>query len=318
MHVSNYEALSQDGEDVSYDGASSSVRHVDDLGPVTVKPETYYGEGLFDPPSSDDEGDDLLEKRGLSSPGLAERAAANGILQEDGQLIVGIRKRPASLRFLVISLVSLVTMAAVIGIFAARSYTGTPYRIHGTRHITMDHVFNGTFSAKRESILWVPEAGDGVFATTQNGYITLVDLKNNSTRNLIALSDLKDEHGRRLSQSSWKLSADMRYMLLKADYVKRWRHSSFGNYYLHDLQTKNTWPLIPPTYPPVTTYATWSPTGDSIAYVVNNDVYVVPSPSCVFLHRLLRLCSFSLLPKTIIYADSRYFDRQRLHVQWYP
>lgn len=35
-------------------------------------------------------------------------------------------------------------------------------------------------------------AGDGVFTTSKDGYITLVDLKSNSTRNLVALSDLKD------------------------------------------------------------------------------------------------------------------------------
>ncbi|KAF9814328.1 hypothetical protein IEO21_05171 [Rhodonia placenta] len=259
---------------------SSSLRG-NAIHPIPIKPETYYGEGTFDPPSSDEEADELLEKGGRESPEQAERAGMRSAMVDGGTLLVGIRKarRPASLCFLVGSLVTLVTLAAVIGIFAARSYTGTPFRIHGTKHITMDHVFNGTFSARREGILWVPEAGDGVFATQMDGHLTLVDLKSNLTKKLVDFSDLKDEHGRRLYHSSWKLSADMRYMLLKADTVKLWRHSSHGNYYIHDLQTKNTWPLVPPTYPPVTTYATWSPTGQRIAYVVNNDIYVVPSPS---------------------------------------
>lgn len=35
-------------------------------------------------------------------------------------------------------------------------------------------------------------AGDGVFATTIDGKITLVDLKSNSTRDLVTMSDIKD------------------------------------------------------------------------------------------------------------------------------
>ena len=67
------------------------------------------------------------------------------------------QKRPASLKYLIISLASLITIAVVIGIFAARSYTGTPFRIQGVQHLTMDHVFNGTFSAHRSDVHWVPE-----------------------------------------------------------------------------------------------------------------------------------------------------------------
>ncbi|KAJ3001489.1 hypothetical protein NUW54_g6389 [Trametes sanguinea] len=249
-----------------------------------------------------------------------------------------MKKRPASVRYLVISLVALVSVAVIIGIFAARSYTGTAFRIQGVQHITMDHIFNGTFSARSQSVNWVPEAGDGVFATVQGTSILLVDLKSNSTKELVSVADIKDEHGRPLSWASWKLSSDMKYLLVKANHKKtlmtagasavpltvsltgmetkgaqvdlmqglaavsvlqciirvsmhnranhvalqpvlQWRHSSFGNYYVHEFATKRTWPLTPPTHPPITAYATWSPTGESIAYVTENDLYVVPTPS---------------------------------------
>lgn len=88
----------------------------------------------------------------------------------------------------------------------------------------------------------------------------------------------------------------MKHILVKADhhkvragfldlfscglnYYQQWRHSSFGNYYVHSLDTKATYPLLPPTNPPVTAYATWSPTGDSIAFVASNDIYILPSAS---------------------------------------
>ena len=67
-----------------------------------------------------------------------------------------------------------------------------------------------------------------------------------------------------------------------AERPQQWRHSSFGNYYVHELATKETRPLIPPSHPPVTAYATWSPTGESIAFVAENDLYVVPTPLYVY------------------------------------
>lgn len=45
------------------------------LSPSVARPPTFYGEGSFDPPSSDDEVDTLLEKNGPSSPTSAERGA---------------------------------------------------------------------------------------------------------------------------------------------------------------------------------------------------------------------------------------------------
>jgi dipeptidyl aminopeptidase B len=58
---------------------------------------------------------------------------------------------------------------------------------------------------------------------------------------------------------------------------EQWRHSSFGNYYIHGLEDKTTHPLIPPSHPPTISYVTWSPTGQSIAFVRKNDIYLLLS-----------------------------------------
>ncbi|KAF5354550.1 hypothetical protein D9758_011204 [Tetrapyrgos nigripes] len=234
------------------------------------KPKTYYGEGPFDPPSSDSEEDGLLADNGPSTPGVAERG-----FPED---FTPVQKRNSSLRFLVTTLVILVILSGIIGIIAAQTYVGTVYRLPGVRRITMDHIFNGTFSPESHSISWVPEAGDGVFSISEGGYIKLVDLKSNTTTNLVHTVDARDENGRPLSWSSWQLSPDMKYILIKADHKKQWRWSSFGNYYVHDIAEKTTHPIIPPSHPPTTAYATWSPTGESIAYVTENDLYILTSP----------------------------------------
>ncbi|KZT20995.1 hypothetical protein NEOLEDRAFT_1074339 [Neolentinus lepideus HHB14362 ss-1] len=247
-------------------------------------PTPYYGDGPFDPPSSDDEDEGLLEKspKLSRSPGIAERGP-DDLYEEEGVLVVGgTKKRPSSLRWLVICLVSLVLLAAFIGAFAARSYSGSSHHVPGAQHITMDHIFNGTFRVDRRGLRWVPEAGDGVFSISEGGYIKLVDLKTNNTRNLVATPDVKDERGRQLSWSEWKVSADMQYMLIKTNYRKQWRHSSLGNYYIHSIRDGATVPLRLPSNPPVTSYATFSPSGLSIAYVSSNDIYIIPSLSSLF------------------------------------
>ena len=82
-------------------------------------------------------------------------------------------------------------------------------------------------------------AGDGVFATTNSGYISLIDLKTNTSRNLVLVNDIKDvgyrtvsaellidydtagqREGHSINVDSWELSSDMKYMLIKSDYTK--------------------------------------------------------------------------------------------------
>ncbi|KAF8310067.1 dipeptidyl aminopeptidase [Clavulina sp. PMI_390] len=186
------------------------------------------------------------------------------------------KQPPTALRALLISLGALIASAATIGIFAAHSYNGSTFRARGKSQITMDHVMNGTFGAHYGSVNWVPEAGDGVFSQESHGDIILVDLKSGTNRTLVSRQDVKDEHGKPLEWYSWQPSANMDYILFKADWVQNWRWSSFGNYYIHSLEDGTTVPLTPPSSPPKVVYASWSPVGNSIAYVSENDIYIVP------------------------------------------
>ena len=68
-----------------------------------------------------------------------------------------VKQEWSSVRWLLISLVGLVSFAAVIGVFAGLSYKETKHIVRGNEQITMDHIFNGTFSAERASLNWVPE-----------------------------------------------------------------------------------------------------------------------------------------------------------------
>lgn len=67
----------------------------------------------------------------------------------------------------------------------------------------------------------------------------------------------------------------MQYVLFKTDHLKQWRHSSFGNYWIHRRQDSVTFPVIPPTSPPTIAKCTWSPVGHALAFVSKNDVYII-------------------------------------------
>src|SRR5271154_797980 len=113
-----------------------------------AKPQTYYGEGPFDAPSSEDENEALLDKR---NPGDTE-GATNELV--DGR--PGYFSSP--LRILLLLLASLVVLSGLIGAYAAWTYRGLTFKT--SRHelpLTMDHIFNGAFHPRRESLAWVPE-----------------------------------------------------------------------------------------------------------------------------------------------------------------
>lgn len=70
---------------------NTNAHQVDDL--VGPKPVIYYGEGPFDPPSSDEEADELLEKNNVAHNGIANGTLSPRIgIEEEGFLQVGQRK----------------------------------------------------------------------------------------------------------------------------------------------------------------------------------------------------------------------------------
>jgi dipeptidyl aminopeptidase B len=66
----------------------------------------------------------------------------------------------------------------------------------------------------------VSVAGDGVFSLQEDNLIKLVDLKTNKTTTLLDVSDIRDSNGRQMWMVDWKLSPDMKRVLVKTDYKK--------------------------------------------------------------------------------------------------
>ncbi|KAL0945664.1 hypothetical protein HGRIS_014816 [Hohenbuehelia grisea] len=214
-----------------------------------------------------------------------------------------LRKRPASIQLLVASVVTLVALTAIVGLAVGITYNGAIITRHEgaaivgivardassaqaleTKKISIDDVFNGTLRAESASINWIPQAGDGVFVVTKGSTVQLVDLKTNDTKVLFDQKSIKDEDGNPLEMNSWQLSADMKYILFRESSNASQLHILgrsgllISNYYVASLETLVGHAIIPPSHPPTTWYAKWSPTGASIAFVNARDLYILPSP----------------------------------------
>lgn len=93
---------------------------------------------------------------------------------------------------------------------------------------------------------------------------------------LVDATKVTDLDGNPIPWSGWSLSADMEFVLFESDHLKQWRHSSHANYWIHRLSDSRTFALLPPSDPPVISKVVWAPVGHSLAYVMENDLYVVP------------------------------------------
>ncbi|GAA5856001.1 hypothetical protein JCM5353_008762 [Sporobolomyces roseus] len=153
------------------------------------------------------------------------------------------------------------------------------FKGQGLQQITREHLANGTFWADSVQLNWLGEAGDGVYSQrTETGSILLVDVNKNTTRVLVDGENIRDSEGAKLEWFRFKVSADLQYILFDSDWTKQWRHSTYANFWIHNISASTTRRLRSPVYPPRTSFASFSPKNHHIAYVHANDLYVLESP----------------------------------------
>lgn len=167
----------------------------------------------------------------------------------------------------------------------------------GLKPITMDVIFNGTFTYRDEDLAWIKEDPDeGVFAkrNSSSSDIVLEDVtharKERTGKGEVAPgggqvvyvrgADVRDAKGNPLEWTSFRPSPDMSHVLFFADTQPIWRWSKRHNVYVHDVQAKKTYALGGgPTYPPTIAHAAWIPnTSAGVAYVQNNNLFVSFDP----------------------------------------
>lgn len=70
------------------------------------------------------------------------------------------------------------------------------------------------------------------------------------------------------------LSPTRKHALLAANIKKNYRHSTFANYFIYDVEKKTTKPLVPGNGRDFVALVAWSPLGDKVAYILDNNIYI--------------------------------------------
>lgn len=133
------------------------------------------------------------------------------------------------------------------------------------RFFSLDDVFNNTLKPKSYSMRWI---SDYEYLRQFEGSVHLYDARTQQ-HSLFLSKELFDQQ----QAYDYQLSADRKYVAFLSNYTKLWRHSFFATYALYDIGAGKTVSKLEHVQ-----FFAWSPVGHKVAYVLNNDVYVMTSP----------------------------------------
>ncbi|XP_063629085.1 inactive dipeptidyl peptidase 10 isoform X1 [Cydia splendana] len=170
-------------------------------------------------------------------------------------------------------LIALLVIAAVLGLIvfsiALLTPAGDGGRVRGRRpalqELLQEHYkpFNGTWLSDEELVF-----------RDRWGGLTLFNVRNFTTRLLMNNSTFRE-----LNAVDFKVSADLKFVLLVSDVRPGWRHARLARYHVYDVINRNKIPISPvedDRTAPLLQYAEWSPTGSSLVFVHDNDIYYKP------------------------------------------
>ncbi|XP_026494453.2 inactive dipeptidyl peptidase 10 isoform X1 [Vanessa tameamea] len=170
-------------------------------------------------------------------------------------------------------LIALLVIAAVLGLIvfsiALLTPAGDDGRGRGRRptlaDVLTDHYkpFNGTWLSDEELVF-----------RDRWGGLTLFNVKNFTTRLLMNNSTFRE-----LNAVDFKVSVDLKFVLLISDVRPGWRHARLARYHVYDVITRNKIPISPvedDRSAPLLQYAEWAPTGSGLVFVYDNDIYYKP------------------------------------------
>ncbi|KAI9144871.1 dipeptidyl peptidase IV N-terminal region-domain-containing protein [Paraphysoderma sedebokerense] len=161
-----------------------------------------------------------------------------------------------------------------------------PNTVNGTElpPFAFDDLFYGQFYPRTENVEWIARSsntegqghkgseGDLIYMEDNEIKIEHVETKEHT---VLAVNPLKDPNGATLPlPRDFKLSADHKYLMFKTQTHKKWRHSSVSEYIIYDVEKKSTKFLTTSGSRRSTQSAQWSPTGHSVAFIRDNDLYV--------------------------------------------
>ncbi|KAF4212951.1 hypothetical protein CNMCM5878_000582 [Aspergillus fumigatiaffinis] len=159
----------------------------------------------------------------------------------------------------------------LVGCAAAIDVPRHPYAPTGSgkKRLTFNEtVVKRAISPSAISVEWISTSEDGDYVyQDQDGSLKIQSIVTNHTQTLVPADKVPED-----AYSYW-IHPNLSSVLWATNYTKQYRHSYFANYFIQDVQSMNLRPLALDQSGDIQ-YAEWSPTGDAIAFVRGNDVFV--------------------------------------------
>ncbi|XP_074071945.1 prolyl endopeptidase FAP isoform X2 [Macrotis lagotis] len=148
-----------------------------------------------------------------------------------------------------------------------------PPRVHhsegSTRALTLKEVLNGTFHYKTFFPNWI--SGHEYLQKSTDDNIILYNIETGETSIILSNSTMKS-----VNASDYGLSSDRQFAYLESDYSKLWRYSYTAKYHIFDLISRDF--VRENELPHPIQYLCWSPVGNKLAYVYQNNIYLKQTP----------------------------------------
>lgn len=139
---------------------------------------------------------------------------------------------------------------------------------NNAKYFTLDDAFNSSLKPRSFGMRWI---SDDEYLFKEEGAVRIQNCRIGGAEEFLA-RDLFEATG----AYDYQVSADRAYVAFMSNYTKLWRHSFTATYTLYN-RSSGTF-LNTANIPHEVQYFSWAPTGNKLAYVWKNNVYVKTSP----------------------------------------
>lgn len=148
------------------------------------------------------------------------------------------------------------------------------YNILNSKVLNFENIRNSTFQPKFKSIQWINEPNSfqndkGTYTTNDNNTYLIKSMEDESFSQLLFNGSYFIKDNINYTIDSFKSSPDLKLALIQTNFTQHWRHSSFGLYWILDVELQTLTLLNEKKL----SIAKWSPTSKKIAYVLENNVF---------------------------------------------
>ncbi|KAA8648916.1 prolyl dipeptidyl peptidase DppIV [Aspergillus tanneri] len=138
----------------------------------------------------------------------------------------------------------------------------------GKKRLTFNEtVVSKAITPSSISVEWIATAKDGEYVYQDgDGSLKIESIVTNQTKTLVPADKVPAD-----SYSYW-VKPDLSSVLWATNHTKQYRHSFFADYYIQDVESLASTPLVPDQVGDIQ-YAQWSPAGNAIAFVRGNNLF---------------------------------------------